>query len=97
MSWLKFLYYFCVRMIKIEDKKNCCGCGACARICPRKCPRKCIEMRCDEEGFAYACVDEQTCVGCSLCEQLREQPRRRHYSKRHTQGRHATKSLCSIE
>ena len=66
MPWLRFLYYFCVLMIKIEDKKDCCGCGACAQICPRKC----IEMRCDEEGFAYACVDEQSCINCSLCEQV---------------------------
>lgn len=66
MPWLRFLYYFCVLMIKIEDKKDCCGCGACAQICPRKC----IEMRYDEEGFAYACVDEQSCINCSLCEQV---------------------------
>ena len=24
-------------MIKLEDKKNCCGCTACVQRCPKRC------------------------------------------------------------
>ena len=40
-------------MIHIIEKKNCCGCSACASICPKSC----ITMKEDEEGFLYPHVD----------------------------------------
>lgn len=53
-------------MIYIEDKKNCCGCHACANICPKQC----IKMVEDEEGFRYPSVDIESCVNCSMCEKV---------------------------
>lgn len=53
-------------MISIQDKKNCCGCSACASICPKHC----ITMVEDDEGFLYPMVDESTCVNCGLCEKV---------------------------
>ena len=53
-------------MIKISDKDNCCGCGACASICPQKC----INMEKDKEGFCYPEVDIDKCINCSLCEKV---------------------------
>lgn len=50
-------------MINITDKKNCCGCGACAQSCPVGC----ISMTADEEGFLYPSVDVTRCVDCGLC------------------------------
>lgn len=51
-------------MIKITEKKNCCGCGACMQACPRSC----ITMVEDNEGFAYPQVDENRCIQCGLCQ-----------------------------
>lgn len=51
-------------MIHIIDKRNCCGCGACASVCPQKC----IEMRPDGEGFLYPVADAAACIECGLCE-----------------------------
>ena len=45
------------------DKKDCCGCGACAAACPHGA----IEMRPDEEGFLYPSIDAKKCVNCGLC------------------------------
>lgn len=53
-------------MIRIEDKKDCCGCSACVQICPKAC----IRMSPDEEGFLYPSVDEGACIGCGLCEKV---------------------------
>lgn len=47
-----------------DDKKNCCGCGACANICPKQA----ISMTEDAQGFIYPNVDESKCVECGLCE-----------------------------
>ena len=52
-------------MIDIQDKSQCCGCGACAQ----RCPQACISMREDERGFLYPVVDRDACVDCHLCEQ----------------------------
>lgn len=46
-----------------EDKKECCGCGACANICPKAA----IEMKPDALGFLYPEVDAELCVECGLC------------------------------
>lgn len=53
-------------MIKITDKHNCCGCGACAQVCPMKC----ITMSTDTEGFLYPSVDNNACINCGLCEKI---------------------------
>lgn len=53
-------------MIKIDDKHNCCGCGACSQICPVKC----ITMQSDDEGFLYPRVDESLCVHCNKCDMV---------------------------
>lgn len=53
-------------MINITDKKNCCGCSACATICPRQC----ISMLADNEGFLYPHVDKIKCIDCRLCEKV---------------------------
>ncbi len=53
-------------MITIKDKKDCCGCHACATICAKHC----ITMQADEEGFLYPIVDEDACTDCGLCEKV---------------------------
>lgn len=53
-------------MIHIEDKHNCCGCGACAQ----KCPKQCITLKQDSEGFLYPEVDSEKCIDCGLCEKV---------------------------
>ena len=51
-------------MIKLQDKADCCGCGACVQTCPVKC----ISMKEDREGFLFPFVDESKCIGCNACE-----------------------------
>ena len=53
-------------MIKILDKKDCCGCNACVQ----KCPKHCITMKEDKEGFLYPNVDENVCIDCHICEKV---------------------------
>lgn len=53
-------------MIQIKDKKNCCGCNACAQ----RCPKQCIRMQADNEGFLYPIVDTALCIDCGLCEKV---------------------------
>lgn len=53
-------------MINIQDKKDCCGCGACAQ----RCPKQCITMQADNEGFLYPIVDTTTCIDCGICEKV---------------------------
>lgn len=53
-------------MIRITDKKKCCGCGGCALACPKHC----IIMKEDEEGFLYPVLDEENCIDCGLCEKV---------------------------
>ncbi len=53
-------------MIKIEQKKDFCGCGACSYVCPKGC----ISMKADDEGFLYPYVDTKKCVNCGLCEKV---------------------------
>ena len=50
-------------MIEVRDKKECCGCTACASACSVGC----IDMTPDEEGFLYPSVDAASCVGCDRC------------------------------
>lgn len=51
-------------MIRITDKTQCCGCGACAQACPLKC----ISLDEDETGFIYPHVTSDLCISCGLCE-----------------------------
>ena len=53
-------------MIEIINKKDCCGCHACATVCAKHS----ITMQADEEGFLYPVVDKGTCVECGLCEKV---------------------------
>ena len=53
-------------MIRIVDKKDCCGCGACYSACPRQC----ITMKEDNEGFLYPVVDRTKCIQCGLCKKV---------------------------
>ncbi|MFV0586044.1 Coenzyme F420 hydrogenase/dehydrogenase, beta subunit C-terminal domain [Bacteroides reticulotermitis] len=53
-------------MITIKDKRECCGCSACASVCPKYC----IIMSEDNEGFRYPIVDSAQCVDCGLCENV---------------------------
>ena len=53
-------------MINIIEKKDCCGCSACASICPKYS----ITMSLDNEGFLYPQVDKDSCIGCGLCEKV---------------------------
>lgn len=50
-------------MIEIIDKKDCCGCTACASTCAKKA----ISMMEDEEGFLYPKVDKSLCNDCGVC------------------------------
>lgn len=49
-----------------EDKRKCCGCGACLAVCPYGC----IHMDTDEEGFSYPHKDVEHCVNCGLCDRV---------------------------
>ncbi len=51
------------KIVLFEDKKDCCGCGACMN----KCPKGAISMQEDEAGFLYPHIDEALCVGCGAC------------------------------
>ena len=53
-------------MVRIEDKKNCCGCEACVQICPKQC----ITFEEDQEGFRYPLVDNNVCIECRACEKV---------------------------
>lgn len=53
-------------MIKIEDKKKCCGCTACVQVCPKQC----IDLIEDTEGFLYPKVNKKSCVECGACENV---------------------------
>lgn len=50
-------------MIKIDNKKQCCGCNLCFNICPQNA----IEMKEDKEGFKYPSVNKEKCIKCGLC------------------------------
>lgn len=50
-------------MIKITNKSQCCGCGACVTVCPTRC----VSLVSDDEGFGYPVVDSSRCADCGLC------------------------------
>ena len=49
--------------VLFAEKKDCCGCTACAAVCPKNA----ILMKSDEEGFLYPIIDEYLCNGCRKC------------------------------
>ena len=53
-------------MIRITDRKQCCGCSACADSCPQAA----ITMKADAMGFRYPSVDPVLCVDCGICEKV---------------------------
>ncbi len=53
-------------MITIIDKRDCCGCSACASICAHNA----ITMTPDALGFLYPVVDVNKCSDCGLCEKV---------------------------
>ena len=53
-------------MLCITEKRNCCGCGACADTCPKGA----IRLVEDVEGFRYPQVDESKCIHCDKCESV---------------------------
>lgn len=53
-------------MLEIKNKKDCCGCGACANICPKGC----IALVEDNEGFLYPQIDKAQCINCGLCKKI---------------------------
>lgn len=50
-------------MILFEEKKDCCGCEACANVCAKDA----ITMVSDEYGFRFPKIDSNKCVDCGLC------------------------------
>lgn len=53
-------------MVDIVDKKDCCGCTACASICAQNA----ITMEPDALGFFYPKVNIEKCINCGRCDQV---------------------------
>lgn len=49
-----------------DNKKDCCGCGACANVCPKNA----ISMKEDKYGFIYPSINNELCVGCKMCQKV---------------------------
>lgn len=52
--------------VLFEQKKECCGCGACVNICSRNA----ITMCEDAYGFLYPQIDESLCITCGRCKSV---------------------------
>lgn len=53
-------------MILFENRKDCCGCGACYNACPKNA----IYMQEDDYGYIYPVIDGTLCVECGKCRQV---------------------------
>lgn len=73
----------------ICPKDKCTGCGACKNICPKKC----IELREDNEGFAYPVINKEKCINCKLCEKACPAMNRKKDEQRKPQSVWAAYSL----
>lgn len=49
-----------------NEKKECCGCAACANICPKSA----ITMERDNEGFEFPVIAPNRCIDCGLCQKV---------------------------
>ena len=49
-----------------DNKKDCCGCGACMTVCPQKA----ISMAPDETGCLYPRIDPALCIHCGACHRV---------------------------
>lgn len=49
-----------------REKRDCCGCTACAEICPVHA----ISMEKDDEGFLYPVRCGDKCIHCGLCDSV---------------------------
>lgn len=54
------------RVKLVENKANCCGCGACASACA--CDA--VSMFIDDLGFQYPKVDYNKCINCGVCKEV---------------------------
>lgn len=50
-------------MIKMIDVNQCCGCGNCAIVCSKEA----IQLKLNDDGFWYPCVDKNKCIKCGAC------------------------------
>ena len=53
-------------MLKVADKQNCCGCGACEQVCGVGA----LKMKADGMGFMYPDIDLARCTDCGACERI---------------------------
>lgn len=53
-------------IVLFEDKKECCGCGACMNICPKNA----IIMEPDPSGFLYPRIHDDICIECGACKKV---------------------------
>lgn len=49
-----------------DNKKECCGCGACVQVCPASA----IDFLGDSEGFFYPQIRKDDCIDCGLCKKI---------------------------
>jgi len=49
--------------MKLAEKKDCCGCGACVNACHFNA----LRMKKDKYGYLYPYYDEEKCVNCDAC------------------------------
>lgn len=52
--------------VLFENKKDCCGCGACMNACLKQA----ISMQEDQYGFFYPQIDNSLCVKCGACQKV---------------------------
>ena len=55
-----------IKSMNEREKKDCCGCSACADVCPINA----IKMELDEEGFLYPKINEDICIHCGKCDKV---------------------------
>ncbi len=54
------------KVVLFNDKKDCCGCGACMNICPKDA----IVMKEDEHGYLYPFIVYVKCISCGMCKKV---------------------------